>query len=145
MTSHRGGKAHKGGFRHLPRKTREDMEKEFEDYWMKHRGSLLLAAPQTLQEEMRNASKLNTAGDWLLYAVPIIVMVAFINAKIVQGELPNFLIAMALGIAATLLSIWLKPYVTGKRRLSDIDADIKTYFYHIYQKRGLDALEKMRK
>lgn len=121
------------------------MEKEFEDYWKKHRDSLLLAAPQALQEELREAPKLNTAGDWLLYVVPIIVMVAFINAKVIQGEILNFLVAVVLGIAATLVSMWLKPYVTGKRRATDIDADIKAYFYQIYQKQGLAALEAMRK
>ena len=121
------------------------MEKEFEDYWKKHRDSLILAAPQALQEEMHGATQLNTAGDWLLYVVPIIVMVAFINAKVIQREILNFLVAVVVGIAATLVSMWLKPYVTGKRRVADIDADIKAYFYQIYQKRGLEELEAMRK
>ncbi len=121
------------------------MEKEFEDYWKKHRDRLFLAAPKTLQDEMNNSTKLRSAGDWLLYALPIIVMVAFINAKVIESELLNFLAAMVLGILATLLSMWLKPYVTGKRRATDIDADIKTYFYQIYQKQGLEALEAMRK
>ena len=121
------------------------MEKEFEDYWKKHRDSLFLAAPKTLQDEMNNTTKPRSAGDRLLYALPIIVMVAFTNAKVIDGEFLNFLAAMVLGVLATLLSVWLKPYVTGKRRATDIDADIKGYFYQIYQKRGLDALETMRK
>ncbi len=124
---------------------KQDMEKEFEDYWKKHRDSLFLVAPKALQDEMNNTTKSNTAGDWLLYAVPIIVMVAFINAKLIKDEFLNFLVSMVLGILATLLSTWLKPYVTGKRRATDIDADIKSYFYQIYQNQGLDALEKMRK
>lgn len=33
------------------------MEKEFEDYWKKHRDSLFLAAPKTLQDEMNNTTK----------------------------------------------------------------------------------------
>lgn len=121
------------------------MEKEFEDYWKKHRESLFLAAPKALQDEMKSTAKPQTAGDWLLYAAPILVMVAFINAKIIQAELLNFLAAVVIGILATLLSVWLKPYVTGKRRATDIDADVKAYFYQVYQKRGLGALEKMRK
>lgn len=121
------------------------MDKEFEDYWKKHRDSLLLAAPKALQDELANATKPHTAGDWLLYAAPIIVMVAFINAKVIKSEILNFLATVVLGILATLLSVWLKPYVTGKRRATDIDADIKAYFYHIYQKRGINTLENMRK
>lgn len=121
------------------------MEKEFEDYWKKHRNSLFLAAPKALKDEMKNTEKLNTAGDWLLYVIPILVMVAFVNAKVIERELLNFLVAVVLCILATLLSVWLKPYVTGKRRATAIDADVKAYFYEIYQKHGLGALEKMRK
>ncbi len=121
------------------------MEKEFEDYWKKHRDSLLLAAPKVLQDEMKNTAKPQTAGDWLLYATPILVVVAFVNEKVIDHELLNFLVAVVLGVLATLLSVWLKPYVTGKRRATAIDADIKAYFYEIYQKQGLGALEKMRK
>ena len=57
------------------------MEKEFEDYWKKHRASLLLAAPKDLQEERNRSEKLNTFGDWLLYLAPIVVMVAFLDSS----------------------------------------------------------------
>ncbi len=121
------------------------MEKKFEEYWQKHKDSLFLAAPQTLQNELNNANQLNTAGDWLLYAVPIIVMVAFINAKVIQSELLNFLASMLIGILATLLSIWLKPFVTGKRRATTIMNDVKAYFYNVYKQKGLKGLDEMRK
>lgn len=120
------------------------MEKEFEDYWKKYRASLLLAAPKDLQEERNRSEKLNTFGDWLLYLAPIVVMVAFLDQKFVASELLNFLASIGVGMVATLLSMLLKPYVTGKRRVADIENDMKAYFYGIYQTRGLDALEAMR-
>lgn len=121
------------------------MEKEFEEYWTRHKDSLFLAAPKALQDEMNNTAKPRTAADWLLYVAPILVTVAFINARIIRHELLNFLAAMVVCILATLLSTLLKPYLTGKRRTSDIDADVKAYFHQIYQKQGLEALEEMRK
>lgn len=120
------------------------MEKDFEDYWKKHRASLLLAAPKDLQEERNRSEKLNTFGDWLLYLAPIVVMVAFLDQKFVASELLNFLASIGVGVVATFLSMLLKPYVTGKRRVADIENDMKAYFYGIYQTRGLDALEAMR-
>ncbi len=121
------------------------MEKEFEDYWQKHKDSLLLEAPRTLQDELNNAGKLNTVCDWLLAAAPLVVMVAFVNAKLIESELLNFLAAMVVGILATLLSMLLKPYATGKRSATAIMDDVKAYFYNVYERSGLDGLEKLRK
>lgn len=121
------------------------MEKEFEEYWQKHKDSLYLVAPQALQDELNGAGKMNTAGDWLLQAIPIIIVIWFIEAGFIKSVMLNFLAGAVVGIAFTLLTMLLKPYVTGKRRASDIEADIKTYFYGIYQKQGLEVIEKMSK
>lgn len=120
------------------------MEKDFEDYWKQHRASLLQVAPKALQEERGNSAKLNTLGDWLLYLAPILVMVAFLDRKFIASEMLNFLVAIVVGVAATGLSMLIKPYVTGKRRVVNIEADIKAHFYRIYLERGLDALEALR-
>ncbi len=122
-----------------------DMESEFEDYWTKHKDSLYLAAPQALQDELNNTGKMNTAGDWLLQAVPIFVVVGFIEANVISSVILNFLVAALAGIVATLVLVPLKPYVTGKRRASDIEADIKAHFHAVYCEHGLQALEKLRK
>lgn len=49
----------------------------FEAYWAEHKSELIARAPQHLRQEREDALKMNTAGDWLLAIVPIIVMVAF--------------------------------------------------------------------
>ena len=94
--------------------------KEFEDYWKTHEAALLRVAPKVLRDERANNGKMNTAGDWLLFIIPIMAMVA-----------------------CFVFSVYIKPYVTGKRNIVDIDADIKDYFFAIYQKEGVKGLKEL--
>lgn len=71
---------------------------------------------------------MNTAGDWLLAIVPIIVMVAFLSEGLIHSEILNFAAAALTGCVTYVLTMLVKPYVTGKRSLVDIDNDIKAYF-----------------
>lgn len=119
------------------------MEKEFENYWKHHQSELIQRAPQALKEERENTGRMNTAGDWILFVVPIIAMVGFMNYGLFAQEMVNFLVALVIGIVFFFLSMLLKPYVTGKRSVVDIDKDIKRYFYQIYQKEGLKGLENL--
>ncbi len=121
------------------------MDKKFEDYWLKHKDSLFLVAPQALQDEMCNAGKMNTVGDWVLQAIPILLMVGFINAKVIDSVILSFLVAVVISVVATLLLMPLKRFLTGKRSAMAIEADAKAYFYQIYLKRGLGYLEEIRK
>lgn len=103
-------------------------DNDFETYWTEHKTELIARAPQHLRQERENALKMNTAGDWLLAIVPIIVMVAFLSAGLIHSEILNFAVAALIGCVAYALTIFVKPYVTGKRSLVDIDNDIKAYF-----------------
>jgi hypothetical protein len=120
-----------------------DMEKEFEDYWKRHQSELIQRAPQALKEERTNTGKMNTAGDWLLFAIPVIAMVGFMNYGFFAKEMLNFVVALVIGVVFFFLSMLLKPYVTGKRSVVDIDEDIKRHFYQIYQRQGLKGLENL--
>lgn len=120
-----------------------NMEKEFENYWKHHQQALIQRAPQALKKERENTGKMNTAGDWLLFVIPIIAMVCFMNYGLFAKEMVNFLVALVVGVIFFFLSMLLKPYVTGKRNVVDIDEDIKQHFYQIYQKQGLKGLEDL--
>ena len=120
-----------------------DMEKEFENYWKHHQSELIQRAPQALKEERKNTGRMNTAGDWILFVVPIIAMVGFMNYGFFAQEMVNFLVALVIGIVFFFLSMLLKPYITGKRNVVDIDTDIKQHFYQIYQKHGLKGLDNL--
>lgn len=117
--------------------------KEFEDYWKTHEAALLRVAPKVLRDERANNGKMNTAGDWLLFIIPIMAMVGFMNTDFIQKELLRFLVAMLIGIACFVFSVYIKPYVTGKRNIVDIDADIKDYFFAVYQREGLMGVKRL--
>lgn len=86
---------------------------------------------------------MNTAGDWLLFIIPIMAMIGFMNTDFIQKELIRFVVAMLFGIACFVFAVYIKPYVTGKRNIVDIDADIKDYFFAVYQKEGIKGLKEL--
>jgi len=51
-------------------------------------------------------------------------------------------VTLVLGILVFAGSELFKPYVTRKRSLPEIDADIKEYFYHVYKEKGLKYIEE---
>ena len=112
------------------------MEKEFEDYWEANQKRLIDQAPSHLAEERRNSSKMNTAGDWLLLAFPVVAMIIFMNQHFIHDELPNFICGVIVCIVFIVIGEMIKPYVTGKRRVGDIDQDIKQYYYDQYKHKG---------
>lgn len=119
------------------------MEKEFEDYWKAHQKELIAKAPAALQEERRNYGKMNTAGDWLLFIVPILLGVGFFDLNIIHNSVLNIIVALVVMVVAYVLTIMVKPYVTGKRDISDIENDIKQHFHEIYKLKGLKGLDSL--
>lgn len=97
-----------------------------------------------MSEERRLLKKMNTPGDWILLAVPFAVMVWVPGLGIFSDVALNTVLAIVLGVVALVLGELVKPYVTGKRSYADVDADIKQYFYKLYQEKGLDELERVR-
>ena len=117
---------------------------EFEKYWKDHEQSLIEAAPPVLKEERKNNGKMNTTGDWLLFIVPFFVGIGFMNAHIIKGEMVNFIIGLIVVVVCYGIAMMIRPYITGKRSIVDIDADIKDYFFAVYQKEGTVGLEEIR-
>ena len=112
------------------------MEQEFENYWNLHRKQLIDAAPSKLTEERKRSLGLNTAADWLLIAFPVIVMVVLMDYDFVNSPIINFIIVLIIGVITLVLGQMISPYVTGKRRITDIDNDIKQYYYNKYKRTG---------
>lgn len=117
------------------------MEKEFEEFWKRNQQMLIERAPQHLKDERANTGKMNTAGDWILFIVPVAMMIIFTDHGFFRNEMVNFIVGVLIGIVGFALSMFVKPYVTGKRNVVDIDADIKQHFYQIYKNKGLDSLK----
>lgn len=119
------------------------MEKEFEDYWRDHKDTLILHAPKALLQERQRNTKMNTPSDWLLFILPIIVMLGFYDSHFIENNVVNGIVTVVLGIIAFAVSELLKPYVTKKRSLEEIDEDIKQYFYAVYQEKGLAHIKQL--
>lgn len=111
--------------------------RDFETYWEKHKADLIRQAPCALKEERENNGKMNTAGDWLLFALPVIVIIGFTNTDFIKNELLRFIVALVIGMACFVVTVYIKPFVTGKRNIVDIDADIKAHFYNVYKEKGM--------
>ena len=108
--------------------------KEFEKYWSENRDAIIKSAPCVLREERANNGKMNTAGDWLLFIVPMLAGIGFFNTKLITSEMVNFLVGLAIVVVCYVVVMLIRPYVTGKRSIADIDADIKAYAYTVYEK-----------
>lgn len=134
--------------RHEQRNSREvltipkRMEKEFEDYWKLHSKQLEKVAPEQLRNELEDFGKMNTAGDWLLFIVPFIVFILFFDQGFIANQVINFIVGMVLAGLSYVVTVMIKPYVTRKRDINDIQADIKEYFHQLYLQGGLQALRK---
>ena len=79
----------------------------------------------------------------MLYIIPFIVMVGFLNTKLISNEMFNFIVSIVLGVLCFGIVTYIKPYITNKRNIVDIDNDIEDYFFSIYQKEGVDGLKKL--
>lgn len=115
--------------------TENTYPRDFEIYWESHKADLIRQAPRALKEERENNGKMNTAGDWLLFALPIIVILGFTNTDFIKSELLRFVVALAIGLVCFVITVYVKPLVSGKRSIVNIDADIKAYFYGIYKEK----------
>lgn len=112
------------------------MEQEFENYWNLHHKQLIETAPSKLAEERKRSLGVNTTADWLLIAFPVIVMVVLMDYNFVNSPIINFVIVLFIGVITLVLGQMSSPYVTGKRRITDIDNDIKQYYYNKYKHTG---------
>lgn len=112
------------------------MEQEFENYRNLHHKQLIETAPSKLAEERKRSLGVNTAADWLLIAFPVIVMVVLMDYNFVNSPIINFVIVLFIGVITLVLGQMISPYVTGKRRITDIDNDIKQYYYNKYKHTG---------
>lgn len=117
---------------------------EFEQYWQRNEHWLVNVAPPLLRDERKNNGKMNTTGDWLLFIVPLFVGVGFMNTQIIKNEMLNLVAGLVVVALCFVLAMFVRPYVTGKRNVTEIDSDIKAYFFGVYQENGLKGLEQMK-
>lgn len=98
-------------------------DKEFEDYWLANRERLLNEDAEYVRAT--NSFKITTGADWLLYGIPVVVGIAFMNYSGVKNEIANWLFSAALTIACFALCVVVKSIITDVPSIDSIEKRVK--------------------
>lgn len=98
-------------------------EKEFEEYWKANRESIL-----SKDEEYRRAKdnfKMSNGSDMLLFGLPIVAGIVFMNNVHLGNELLNWIASAAVTIVCFAICAWIKSLITGNCSPDEVEARIK--------------------
>lgn len=98
-------------------------EKEFEEYWKANRESIL-----SKDEEYRRAKdnfKMSNGSDMLLFGLPIVAGIVFMNNVHLGNELLNWIASAAVTIVCFAICVWIKSLITGSGSPDEVETRIK--------------------
>ena len=98
-------------------------EKEFEEYWKANRESIL-----SKDEEYRLAKdnfKMSNGSDMLLFGLPIVAGIVFMNNVHLGNELLNWIASAAVTIVCFAICAWIKSLITGSCSPDEVEARVK--------------------
>ena len=120
---------------------RKNMEKEFEDYWLKHQKRLILKSPKNLREEYLESTHLDTPMDRVCFVLPIAVGIILQPRLNFESEILSWGVVLLVVVVLFALLQMVKPYLQKKKTtIQALDA-IKNFYYERYKKYGLDKIE----
>ncbi len=114
---------------------------EFEEYWNSHQKQLILNAPKKMQKDMLEATKLTTFVDWLFFVLPICVGVLVQPYFNMPSEIVSWVLSMLVVVVLFAVLQMVKPYISKKKTSIEALREIKRYYWHRYEKYGLEKLE----
>ena len=91
------------------------MEKEFEDYWLKHQKRLILKSPKNLREEYLESTHLDTPMDWVCFVLPIAVGTILQPRLNFESEILSWGIVLLVVVVLFALLQMVKPYLQKKK------------------------------
>ena len=91
------------------------MEKEFEDYWLKHQKRLILKSPKNLREEYLESTRLDTPMDWVCFVLPIAVGTILQPRLNFESEILSWGVVLPVVVVLFALLQMVKPYLQRKR------------------------------
>lgn len=98
-------------------------DKEFEEYWRKNRLSILAN-----DEEYRRAKdnfKLNSGADMLLWGIPVVAGILFMNNVHLANELLNWIASAAVTVACFVVCMWIRTVVAGCGSPDEVEKSLK--------------------
>lgn len=102
-------------------------EEQFEEYWYKNKKRLLNENAEYVRAT--EGIKLSSGADWLLYGLPVVVGIAFMEQGFVSNELANYALSAVITIACFMLCVFIKSLITNTPSLTDIEKKTKQELY----------------
>jgi len=97
--------------------------KEFEEYWRTNKERLL--SEDAEYKELKNSYRMTSGADWLLYAIPVVAGLAFMNYCNVSRELLKWLLSAVVTVVCFVLCVFVKSLITSAPSLDDIEKRVK--------------------
>lgn len=98
-------------------------EKEFEQYWKENRDRILQN-----DEEYKRAKenlKMTSGADWLLFAIPIVGAILFMDWVPIQKEMLKWVASAGIAILLFVVCVWIKSLSTADSNPEEIEEKTK--------------------
>lgn len=98
-------------------------EKEFDVYWTQNRERILKDNPDYARA--KDSFKMKSGADWLLYAIPVVTGILFLENFTYFGELLRWVLSAVVTVVAFVLCVWVKSVTQGSQSPEEVEADIR--------------------
>lgn len=98
-------------------------EREFETWWNANRQTVLKQNKDYIERE--NSYKMKGIGDLIIFAIPVIAGVLFLDSGIVKHEMLNWAASAVVVIVCFLLCVFIKSRTIPGESLYDIEKRLK--------------------
>ena len=96
---------------------------EFEKYWKEHKFEILNADDE--YNKAKESFKMNSGSDWLLFAIPVVAGLVFMQYVRLENEILNWIASACVIILCFIVCVLVKSITSGNVSLDDIETRIK--------------------
>lgn len=113
----------------------EDRSRErFEALWSEQ-GYRLLREDEEYRR-LADSYKMTTGGDFLLFGIPLLVGVVFMDMAPIERELLRWLATAAVVVVAFVLCVWVKSATAGSKSAVEVERRVKERCYERFRETG---------
>lgn len=98
-------------------------EKEFEEYWQKHRKEIL--AKDSNYNHAKEEFKMHNGADFILFGLPVVAGIVFMNCVQFKSEILTWLSSAAVTIVVYVVCVLVKSMITGVGSPDEMEQHIK--------------------
>lgn len=107
---------------------------EFERLWAENRHRLL--REDTEYRQLTDSYKISSGADLLLFGIPAVAGVVFMDQAYIGHELLKWLACAAVVIATFVLCVWIKSAISGSKPVAEVEKRVKERCYKRYCEHG---------